>query len=143
MPIRYLHVDKHVPLTKTTLIHIFTRLTIIMTIFLLIYICIHSKKLQSFPRRKLNMKFMIQWSELTKSIQDVMKAISNRAAIPILTGMKLEASTKGVILTGSDSDISIESFIPAEEDGIINIEDIEPGSIVLQARYFSEIISKL
>src|SRR5690625_488846 len=89
------------------------------------------------------MKFTIQRSELTKSIQDVMKAISNRAAIPILTGMKLEASTKGVILTGSDSDISIESFIPAEEDGIINIEDIEPGSIVLRARYFSEIIRKL
>lgn len=143
MPTRYLHVNKYSFLVKIILIHIFTRPTVIMTIFLLIYICIHSKKLQSFPRRKLNMKFTIQRSELTKSIQDVMKAISNRAAIPILTGMKLEASTKGVILTGSDSDISIESFILAEEDGIINIEDIEPGSIVLQARYFSEIIRKL
>lgn len=89
------------------------------------------------------MKFIIQRNELMKSIQDVMKAISNRAAIPILTGMKLEATTQGLTLTGSDSDISIESYIPIEENGVINIEDIETGNIVLQARYFPDIIRKL
>lgn len=89
------------------------------------------------------MKFIIQRNELMKSIQDVMKAISSRAAIPILTGMKLEATSQGLKLTGSDSDISIESFIPAEENGVINVEEIEPGSIVLQARYFPDIIRKL
>lgn len=89
------------------------------------------------------MKFIIQRDKLMASIQDVMKAISSRAAIPILTGMKIEAKAEGITLTGSDSDISIESYIPAEEDGTINVENIEAGSVVLQARYFPDIIRKL
>ena len=89
------------------------------------------------------MKFIIQRDKLIAGIQDVMKAISARAAIPILTGMKIEANLHGITLTGSDSDISIESYIPAEEDGIINVEEIEEGSIILQARYFPDIIRKL
>src|SRR5699024_10922310 len=89
------------------------------------------------------MKFKIQRNLLMNSIQDVMKAISSRAAIPILTGMKIEADQNGVTLTGSDSDISIESYIPNEEDGDVHVEDIENGSIVLQARYFPDIIRKL
>jgi len=89
------------------------------------------------------MKFIVQREPLLKSVQDVMKAISSRTAIPILTGMKIEAKSNGIILTGSDSDISIESHIQAESDGIINVEQIEEGSIVLQARYFSDIVRKL
>ncbi|SDZ95449.1 DNA polymerase-3 subunit beta [Thalassobacillus cyri] len=89
------------------------------------------------------MKFIIQREQLMESVQNVMKAISSRTTIPILTGMKLEASEQGVKLTGSDSDISIESFIPAEEDGIVYVEQIEPGSIVLQAKYFPDIVRKL
>ncbi|KGP73226.1 DNA polymerase III subunit beta [Pontibacillus yanchengensis] len=89
------------------------------------------------------MKFTIQRDQLMESIQDVMKAISSRTTIPILTGMKVEATEQGVKLTGSDSDISIESFIPKEEDGIVYVENIQPGSIVLQAKYFPDIVRKL
>ncbi|WP_226582353.1 DNA polymerase III subunit beta [Halobacillus litoralis] len=89
------------------------------------------------------MKFVIQRDQLIDSVQNVMKAISSRTTIPILTGMKIEATTEGVKLTGSDSDISIESFIPSEEDGIVYVEDIEPGSLVLQAKYFPDIVRKL
>ncbi|MDY0404119.1 DNA polymerase III subunit beta [Virgibacillus sp. 179-BFC.A HS] len=89
------------------------------------------------------MKFTIQQSTLMSSVQDVMKAISSRTATPILTGMKIEAKENGIVLTGSDSDISIESYIPAESDDNVNVENIEPGSIVLHARYFPEIIRKL
>lgn len=89
------------------------------------------------------MKIKIERTKLLASIQDVSKAISSRAAIPILTGMKIEATKDGVTLTGSDSDISIESFIPKEEDGVIHIEEIEEGSIVIQARYFVDIVRKL
>ncbi|PAV28496.1 DNA polymerase III subunit beta [Virgibacillus profundi] len=89
------------------------------------------------------MKFIIQRDQLISSVQDVMKAISSRTVIPILTGMKIEAKQHGITLTGSDSDISIESYIPAEEDGNVNIEQIEEGSIVLQAKYFPDIVRKL
>ncbi|MEQ6376404.1 DNA polymerase III subunit beta [Bacillaceae bacterium S4-13-58] len=89
------------------------------------------------------MKFVIQRELLMESLQHVMKAVSSRTAIPILTGIKLEAYPQGIKLTGSDSDISIESFIPVEEDGKIYVENIESGSVVLQAKYFPEIIRKL
>lgn len=89
------------------------------------------------------MKFIIQRDQLIASIQDVMKAISSRTVVPILTGMKIEVKQHGITLTGSDSDISIESYIPAEEDGNVNVEQIEEGSIVLQAKYFPDIVRKL
>lgn len=89
------------------------------------------------------MKFIIQKENLVQSVQDVMKAITSRTTIPILTGIKIVASEEGVTLTGSDSDISIESFIPKEENDQ-EIVDIQlPGSIVLQAKFFSEIVKKL
>lgn len=89
------------------------------------------------------MKFTIQRNSLMAAVQNVMKAISPRAVIPILSGMKIEANEEGITLTGSDSDISIESFIPAEDNRKVNVENIQPGSIVLQARYFPEIVRKL
>lgn len=89
------------------------------------------------------MKFSIQREQLINGVQDVMKAVSSRTTIPILSGIKLEVNEEGIRLTGSDSDISIESFIPAEENGIVYVENIEPGSIVLQSKYFPEIVRKL
>lgn len=89
------------------------------------------------------MRFTLQRDKLIDSIQHVMKAISSRVTIPILTGIKIDASKEGIKLTGSDSDISIESFIPVEENGVINVENIEPGSVVVQSKYFPDIIRKL
>lgn len=89
------------------------------------------------------MKFIIQRDYLVRSVQDVMKAVSSKTTIPILTGIKIVATNEGVTLTGSDSDISIESFIPIEESGDEIVEIKEQGSIVLQARFFSEIVKKL
>lgn len=89
------------------------------------------------------MKFIIQRDKLIGAIQDVMKAVSARTVVPILSGIKIDVKDNGIILTGSDSDITIESYIPAEENGNVNVEEIAPGAIVLQAKYFPDIIRKL
>ena len=89
------------------------------------------------------MKFEIIRDELLDALNDVMKAISQKVAIPILTGIKIEVDEKGMTMTGSDSDITICTFIPAERDGEQLIKVAEKGSIVLQAKVFSEIIRKL
>ncbi|AEH46083.1 DNA polymerase III subunit beta [Parageobacillus thermoglucosidasius] len=89
------------------------------------------------------MKITIDREALVQSVQDVMKAVSPRTTIPILTGIKITATPQGVTLTGSDSDISIESFIPMEDEDKVLVEIAETGSIVLQARFFSEIVKKL
>ncbi|MEK4407099.1 DNA polymerase III subunit beta [Bacillus sp. FSL L8-0642] len=89
------------------------------------------------------MRFTIQKDYLVRSVQDVMKAVSSRTTIPILTGIKVVATEEGVTLTGSDADISIESFIPVEDNGKEIVEVAQSGSIILQAKYFSEIVKKL
>ncbi|MEH7123445.1 DNA polymerase III subunit beta [Bacillus sp. JJ1773] len=89
------------------------------------------------------MRFIIQRDRLVQGVQDVMKAVTSRTTIPILTGIKIVATSEGVTLTGSDSDISIESFIPKEEAGNEIAEIKQAGSIVLQAKFFSEIVKKL
>ncbi|MCD8501562.1 MAG: DNA polymerase III subunit beta [Bacillaceae bacterium] len=89
------------------------------------------------------MQFVIDRDYFVHSLQHVTKAITSRTTIPILTGIKVVADREGVTLTGSDSDISIECFIPTEEDGQTLVEIIQEGSIVLQAKYFAEIVKKL
>ncbi|CAM5197392.1 Beta sliding clamp OS=Ureibacillus acetophenoni OX=614649 GN=SAMN05877842_105210 PE=3 SV=1 [Ureibacillus acetophenoni] len=89
------------------------------------------------------MKFDIMRDRLLDALNDVMKAVSSKTTIPILTGIKIDVTEEGMRLTGSDADITIQTFIPIEDNGdqLINIS--ETGSIVLQARMFNEIVRKL
>ncbi|BAU26270.1 DNA polymerase-3 subunit beta [Aneurinibacillus soli] len=89
------------------------------------------------------MEFTIQRDQFTHAINTVSKAVSSRTTIPILTGIKIVAHEDGIILTASDSDISIEQYIPAESGEHQWIENITPGSIVLPSRFLGEIVRKL
>ena len=85
------------------------------------------------------MKFTVNRNLFLDNLNNVMHAISSRATIPILSGIKLNLTETELLLTGSDTDISIEIKIPVSED--LTVEST--GSIVLPARFFSEIIRKL
>lgn len=89
------------------------------------------------------MQFTIQRNRLADSVNHVMRAVSSRTTIPILTGIKIVAAEDGITFTGSDSDISIESYIPVEENGDKIVDMIQPGGIVLNARFFGDIVKKL
>ncbi|MCZ2259029.1 DNA polymerase III subunit beta [Sporosarcina sp. G11-34] len=89
------------------------------------------------------MKFEIVRDQLLDALNDVMKAISQKVANPILTGIKIEVDEKGMTMTGSDSDITIRTFLPVEKDGEQVIRVFKKGNIVLQAKVFSEIVRKL
>lgn len=85
------------------------------------------------------MQFTINRNLFIENLNNVMRAISSRATIPILSGIKLVLTDESLIMTGSDTDISIEIKIPVSEDLTV----VSTGSIVLPARFFSEIIKKL
>ncbi|MEH7451424.1 DNA polymerase III subunit beta [Gottfriedia acidiceleris] len=89
------------------------------------------------------MKFTVQKDHLVKAVQEVMRAVSSRTTIPILTGIKLVVTNEGLTFTGSDSDISIESYLPTVLDDQQLVDVKRSGSIVLNARYFSDIVKKL
>ncbi|MDM8266777.1 DNA polymerase III subunit beta [Limosilactobacillus pontis] len=88
------------------------------------------------------MKFTINRPAFISQLNNVLRAISSKTTIPILTGLKMVVDKERIILTGSNSDITIESVINANNpDYDLTVED--PGAIVLPARFFSEIVKKL
>src|SRR5690606_39362685 len=89
------------------------------------------------------MKITLLRSALNEAVGQVSKAVSPRPPIPILGGIKLEADSSGMSLTASDTDISIRSFIPAVLDDQVAANVERAGSVVLQAKFFAEIVRKL
>lgn len=88
------------------------------------------------------MKITINRTAFLNELATVQRAISSKTTIPILTGVKIKLNNEGLHLTGSNADISIETFLAAnDEKAQMLIEST--GSIVLQARFFNEIIRKL
>ncbi len=88
------------------------------------------------------MKFTINRAAFISQLNNVLRAISSKTTLPILTGLKMVVSNEGILLTGSNSDITIESSITsADEQYELTVD--EPGAIVLPARFFIDIIKKL
>jgi len=89
------------------------------------------------------MEFKINNECFNKAISDVSKAVSLKTPFPILLGIKIIANNNGLILVGSNSDIVIEKTIPLMIDGEQVLEVYEPGSVVVSAKYLSEVVKKL
>jgi DNA polymerase-3 subunit beta len=88
------------------------------------------------------MKLTINRSSFMQELATVQRAISTKTTIPILTGVKIVLNSEGLTLTGSNADISIETFLKADDEKA-QMDIQSEGSIVLQARFFGEIIRKL
>ena len=93
------------------------------------------------------MKIRINRQALIGKLNHVTKALPIKTTLSILTGIKFVTTENGISLTGSDSDITINTSLPLEvftEKGIVKLVEIEePGGIVIPGKYFFEIIKKL
>ncbi|QQK74160.1 DNA polymerase III subunit beta [Salicibibacter cibarius] len=89
------------------------------------------------------MHITIDTQTFITSVQHANKAVSSKTTIPILTGIKIQVHTDGITLIGSDSDVSIETFIPKSDEEQSYMTIHEEGEMVLQAKYFSEIVRKM
>ncbi|WP_125604806.1 DNA polymerase III subunit beta [Lapidilactobacillus bayanensis] len=88
------------------------------------------------------MKFTIDRLSFIRQFNNVLRAVPSKTAITILTGVKFDLTEAGLKLTGSDADISIESMLPVSDESLkLQIEST--GSVIITARFFSEIIKKL
>ena len=86
------------------------------------------------------MQFRIHRIELLNALTKVSKAVSSKSPLPALTGIKFNVENYRLVLTGSDSDITIQTHID-ESENILEI--IKEGAIVLSSRYIFEIIRKI
>lgn len=88
------------------------------------------------------MEFSVNRNAFLAKLNDVQRAISTKTAIEILTGLKLDLTDDGLTLTGSNADITIQTQLPVTASTAdLTIEST--GSIILPARFFSEIVKKL
>lgn len=86
------------------------------------------------------MKLKIKKELLLDGLNKVSKAISTKNLVPVLAGIKFELEEKGLTLTASDNDITIQVFLVNDEkDMTIDKE----GSIIIQGKYILDIVRKL
>ena len=85
------------------------------------------------------MKLKIKKDLLLEGLNKVSKALSVKSLVPVLQGIKFDLNKKGLTLTASDNDITIQTFIEKTDDMIIEKE----GSIIIQGKYILDIVRKL
>ena len=89
------------------------------------------------------MKFAISKNYLLNALNTVSRAVSSKNPRAILTGIKFELNHLGLFLTGSDSDISIVTKVPMQDNNNNVITSFEPGVVVVSSRFITDIIRKL
>ena len=89
------------------------------------------------------MRFTIKREELLKGLNIAGRAISSKAAIPLLKNFKLELDEKGLCITGSDYNISIRTIVPYSIGDQEIIRNYKEGAVLISARFISEITRKL
>ena len=85
------------------------------------------------------MNFKIKRLKLLNALAKATKAVSIRSPLPVLTGIKFDLQDDCLILTGSDSDITIQTKIEKDEDLTI----YQTGGVVLNSRYILDIVRKI
>ena len=85
------------------------------------------------------MKLEIKKEILLDGLNKVSKALSTKNLVPVLAGIKFDLTEKGLLLTASDNDITIQVFLDKTEEMEIKTE----GSIIIQGKYILDIVRKL
>lgn len=82
------------------------------------------------------MKFRCERDDLLNGVQFASRAISNRATLPVLSGLKIEAAEDGrVSLAATDLELTMETAIRTAVD--------EPGRAIVPGRLFGEMTRSL
>lgn len=133
----YSHVNKRYVLVITRVykdIHIFTLITTITTRFILIKI-INASITRYVDKGDTIVHINCQKEDLVYGVQVVSRAVSNKNTLPVLSGIMLTAQDNTLTFRATDLEMAIECSI--------DVEVIENGTVILQGKYFNEIVRKL
>lgn len=87
------------------------------------------------------MYFKVSKKNFFNALSTASRAISTFSPLPAFSGIKIDAREDCLVLTGSDSDISIQTTLKKTEDCVLEIRDM--GSTVIEAKYILEIVRKI
>jgi DNA polymerase III subunit beta len=82
------------------------------------------------------MKFRCERDDLLEAVQFASRAVSNRAALPVLSGLRIEARESGDVVVGAtDLELTMQTVFRAGVD--------EPGKSIVPGRLFGEMARSL
>ena len=82
------------------------------------------------------MKFRCERDDLLEAVQFASRAISNRATLPVLSGLRIEATEEGAVrVAATDLELTMETAFKAGVD--------EPGTVIVPGRLFGEMSRSL
>ena len=82
------------------------------------------------------MKFRCERDDLLEAVQFASRAISNRATLPVLSGLRIEAAEDGqVVVAATDLELTMQTVFRAGVD--------EPGRVIVPGRLFGEMTRSL
>ena len=81
------------------------------------------------------MKISCQRQQLNEAVLNIQRAVSTKSSVPALEGILLKTGENEITLCGYDLELGMTTKIEAQVE--------EPGSIVLSARLFGDIVRRL
>jgi DNA polymerase III subunit beta len=82
------------------------------------------------------MKFRCERDDLLEAVQFASRAISNRATLPVLSGLRISASEDGLVgVAATDLELTMQTAFKAGVD--------EPGTVIVPGRLFGEMSRSL
>jgi DNA polymerase-3 subunit beta len=81
------------------------------------------------------MEFEIEREEFAKGLSRIQNVVEKKGTMPILLNVLIETNEKGVSITGTDLEIALKSFHPAEK--------LKEGRTTLSAKKLYEVIKEL
>lgn len=82
------------------------------------------------------MKFRCERNDIQEAIAFASRALSNRATLPVLSGLRVEATEKGSVnVAATDLELTMETAFQAGVD--------EPGTVIVPGRLFGEMTRSL
>lgn len=82
------------------------------------------------------MKFRCERDDLLEAVQFASRAVSNRATLPVLSGLRIQANESGVvIIAATDLELTMETSFKAGVD--------EPGKAIVPGRFFGDMARSL
>ena len=82
------------------------------------------------------MKFRCERDDLLEAVQFASRAISNRATLPVLSGLRVEAVDSGeVVVAATDLELTMQTAFQAGVD--------DPGQVIVPGRLFGEMTRNL
>ncbi len=89
------------------------------------------------------MRLTINKEEFLKGLVTAGHAIGAKSANPVLMTFKLEMTSRGLEITGSDNDITVFTLVPLAIGETEIIRNAASGAILLNARVLSELLKKI